>query len=80
MKISFVEVKETIMRLTLIEVMFFTKTPAEQKGPENGPNSALNKSKNIGIANQMNICKKASFHFYVFSIIEMKYCTFEEQM
>ena len=55
MKISFVAVRKTMIRLTLNEVTFFRKMPVKHAGLENGPSRALNKSKNIGIENQMNI-------------------------
>ena len=58
MKISLVDVRKTMMRLTLNEVTFFRKMPVKHAGLENGPNRALNKSKDIGIENQMNICEK----------------------
>ena len=60
MKISFVEVRTTMMRLTLKEVTFFRKMPVKHAGLERGPNRALSKSKDIGIANQMNICEKSN--------------------
>ena len=55
MKMSFVKVRKTMMRLTLIEATFLIKTPVEHIAFGKGPTKALSKSRNIGKEKNRNI-------------------------